>query len=65
MRRPSCPQDDDRDDVNKHHNNGNNGEDNGNHCGAVETNAGEIDGDDCYLAPLKNITIQYVVAAMV
>ena len=41
MRRPPLPQDDDRDDVEKHRDD-NNGDDH--HRGAVETNAGEIDG---------------------
>ena len=54
MRRTSFPHDDDRDDVNEHRKNGNDGKDNDNHCGAVETNAGDIDGADCYLAPLNN-----------
>ena len=36
-----------------------------NHCGAVETNAGESDGDNCYMEPFHNTTIRYVVSAMV
>ena len=42
MRRPTQPQDDDRDDVDKHRNN-ENGDDNDDHRVAVETNAGESD----------------------
>ena len=38
MRRPPRPQDNGRDDVDKHH------DDNNDHCRAVETNAGESDG---------------------
>ena len=37
---------------------------NDNHRGAVVFNAGEIDRADCYLAPFENITIWYVVTAM-
>ena len=40
MRRPPRPQDDDIDDVDEHRDNDND------HCGAVETNAGESNGDD-------------------
>ena len=43
-RRPPRPQDDDVDDVGEHRNK--NGDDNDDHCGAVETNAGESDGAD-------------------
>ena len=57
MRRPPRPQDNDgdNDDCN----------DNDDHRGAVETNAGKSNGSDCYLAPFDNTTIRYVVAAMV
>ena len=61
MKRPPRPQDDDIGDVDEHR-----GDDNGDgHCGAVETNAGESDGADCYLVLFNNTTIRYVVAAMV
>ena len=45
MRRPPRPQDDDRDDIDKHCND-DNSNDNDYHCGAVEMNAGESDGAD-------------------
>ena len=64
MRRPPGPQDEDHDDVDKHCNN-NNSDDNDDHLGAAETNAGERDGTDCYLAPFDKTTIWYVVVAMV
>ena len=64
MRRPSRPQDDNRDDVNGHRDDDGGG-DNDDHHGAVETNAGESDRANCYLAPFNNTTIRYVVAAMV
>ena len=64
MRRPPCPQDDDRDDVDEHRNN-DNGNDDDDHRGTVETNAGESNRADCYLSPFDNTTIWYVVAAMV
>ena len=56
IRRPPCPEDDD-DDCDD--------DDDDNHRGAVETNAGESDGADCYLSLFANITIWCVVAAMV
>ena len=59
MRRPPRPQDNNRDDVEKHR------DDDDNHRKAVETNAGERDGANCYLEPVDNTTIWYVVAAMV
>ena len=62
MKRPPCPQDEDRDNVDKQCDDDNKDDD---HCGAVETNAGESDGDNCYLAPFDNTTIWYVVATMV
>ena len=58
IRRPPCPQDNDRDDVDKHRGNDN-------QRGAVETNVGESDGADCYLAPFDSTMIWYVVSAMV
>ena len=64
IRRPPFSQYNDRNDVDEHRNN-NSGNDNDDHRRAVETNAGESDGADCYLAPFKNTTIWYVVAAMV
>ena len=42
MRRPPRTQDKDRDDVDKHRDN----DDDDEHCGAVETNAGESNRDD-------------------
>ena len=62
MRRPPCPQDDDRDDVDE---DCEEDDENYDHHGEVEKNAGESDGADCYLAPFDNTPIQYVVAAMV
>ena len=62
MRRPPHPQDDDRDDIDK---NCDDGDDNDDHRGSVETDAGERGESDCYLAPFDNTTIRYVVAAMV
>ena len=64
MRRPLRPQDDDRDDVDKHRDD-NDGDNDDNHYSVVETNAGDSDGANCNLAPFENTTIQYVVAAMV
>ena len=64
MRRPPCPQDDNRNDVNGHRDD-NGGGDNDDHNGAVETNSGESDRANCYLAPFDNTTIRYVVVAMV
>ena len=63
IRRPPCPKDDYRDDVDEHRDENEN--DGDNHRGAVETNEGESDGADCYLALFANTTIRYVVAAMV
>ena len=51
----------DHDNVDKHYDD----DDNDDHRGAAETNAGESDGANCYLAPFKNTTIWYVVTAMV
>ena len=45
MRRPPCPQDDDGDNVDEHRDD-EDGNDDDDHSGAVETNAGESDGDD-------------------
>ena len=64
MSRPPRPQDDNRDDVDKHGND-DDGEDNNNHRRAVETNVEERDGADFYLVPFNNTTIRYVLAAMV
>ena len=64
MRRPPRPQDDNRDDVDEHRD-GKNGDNNDDHRGAVETNAGERDRANCYLALFNNTTIWHVVAAMV
>ena len=64
MRRPPCPEDDDRGDVEEHCND-NDGDDDYDHRGSVETNAGKSDWADCYLGPFDNTTIRYVVAAMV
>ena len=49
IRRPPCPEDDDRNVVDEHRDNDDNDDDE-EHRGAVETIAGEIDGADCYLA---------------
>ena len=65
MRRPPHPQYDDRDDRSDVDEHCNDDDDNDDHRGSVETNAGERDGADCYLAPFDNTTIRYVVAAMV
>ena len=68
MRRPPRPQDNNRDDVEKHRDDVNghrNGDDGNDHRRAVETSTGERDGDDCYLAPFDNTATWYVVAAMV
>ena len=62
MRRPPCPQDNDRKNIDQHRNNN---DDDDNHHEAVETNAGESDRDNCYLSPFDNTMIQYVVVAMV
>ena len=48
IRRPPCPEDDNRNDIDEHRDNDN--DDNDDHCGAVETIAGESDGAKCYLA---------------
>ena len=64
MRRPPCPQDNDRDSFDEHCDN-DDGDDDEDHRGAVETNTGERDGTDCYLATFDNTTIRYVVVAMV
>ena len=64
MRRPPRPHDDDRDDVDEHRDN-DNGDDDVEHCGALEKKSEESNGADCYLAPFNNTTIRYVVAAMV
>ena len=47
--RPLCPEDDDRDNVDKHRDDDNNNE-NDNHHGLVETVAVESDGANCYRA---------------
>ena len=47
------------------HRNDNNNEDDDDHRKAVETNAGESNGADCYLEPFDNTMIQYLMAAMV
>ena len=65
IRRPPSPQANNCDDSDKHFNNGDNGNDNDNHRGAVETNTGESNEANFYLALLDNTTIRYVVAAMV
>ena len=64
MRRPPRPQEDDRNNVDEHRDD-EDGDDNEDNRGAVETNAGESDGANCYLALFDNTTIRYVVAAMV
>ena len=64
IRRSPCPQDNDRNNIEKHRDDENGG-DNDDHIGAVETNSGESDGADCYLVPFDNKTIWYVVEAMV
>ena len=61
IRRPPHPQDDDRDVVDKNRDD-DDGDDNDDHRGAVEINAGESDGADCYLALFANRTFRYVVA---
>ena len=58
IRRPPRPEDDDRNNIDKHR-------DNGDHYGAVEKNTGESNRADCYPIPFANTTIWYVVAAMV
>ena len=66
MRRPPCPQEDNRNNVEKQRDDDNDGgNDNENHCGAVETNSGESNGANCYLEPFDNTTIRYELAAMV
>ena len=47
--RPTCPKDDNHGNVDKHRDDDNDDNDDDHH-GAVETIAGEIDGDNCYLA---------------
>ena len=64
MRRPPCPQDDDRGDVDKHRKD-DDGDNSYDHHGAVEMNAGESNRANFYLALFGNTTIQYVVAAIV
>ena len=64
MIRPPRPQDDNRDNVDEHRDD-DGGDDDDNHCGAVETNAGESNGDNCYLAPFDNTEMGCVEAAMV
>ena len=64
IRRPPRPQDNDRGNVDEHRND-DNGDDDNDHQGAVETNVGESNGANCFLAPFDNTTIQYVVEAMV
>ena len=64
MRRPHGPQDDNRDDVDEHRDD-DGGNDHEDHRRELETNAGESDRAECYLAPFDNTTIRYVVAAMV
>ena len=59
----SPPQDDDRNDIDKHRDD--DGDEDENHRGAVEMNSGDSDRYDCYLAPFHNTTIWYVVTAMV
>ena len=61
---PLCHKDDDRNDVDKYRDDDDDN-DNDNHRGAVETIAGESDGDDCYLALFSNRTIRYAVAVIV
>ena len=63
MRRPPRPQDGDRNDVDKHRDDDSHNNDD--HRGAVETNAGESHGADCYLELFDNTTIWYVMALMV
>ena len=65
IRRPPRPEDDDRNDVNEHCDDNDDDNDDDDHGGAVETNEGESDRADCYLALFANTTIWYVVAAMV
>ena len=65
IRRPPRPKDDDRDDVDEHCDNNDDDDEDDNHRRAVETNAGESDWANCYLALFTKKTIQYVVAAMV
>ena len=64
MRRPPRPQYNDRYDVDKHHDD-EGGNDNDDHSGAVETNAGERYRADYHLAPFDNTMIRYVVEVMV
>ena len=61
MKRPPRSQDDNRNDVDKHCDDDYDGDNNDNHRGAVETNKEESDGSDCYLEPLHNTKIWYVV----
>ena len=64
MSSPPRLQDNDRNDVDKHRDE-DNSDDNDDYYRAVETNARESEGADCYLAPFNNKTIRYAVAAMV
>ena len=64
MRRHPLPQDDYCNNFDEHQDD-DTGDKDEDHRGAVETNAGESDRADCYLAPFDNTTIWYVVAAMV
>ena len=64
MRRPPLPQDNNHHDIYEHRD-GDDGDDDDDHRGSVETNAGERDRADCYLAPFDNTKIWYVVVEMV
>ena len=63
IRMPPCPEDNDRNNVDEHRDDDD--DDNDDHRRAVETNARESDGSDCYLALFANKMIRYLVAAMV
>ena len=63
MRRPPCPQNDNRGDVDEHRKDDDGGDDDDHH-GAVEMNTGESDRANFYLALFGNTTIRYVVASI-
>ena len=63
MRSTTRPQDYNRNDVDKHCDE--NGDEDDDHHGTVETNTGKSYRANFYLAPFDNTTIRYAVAAMV
>ena len=64
VRKHPSPQDDEHDDFDEHRND-DNCDDNVDHCREVVANAIESDWTNCYLVPLDNTTIRFVVEAMV